>query len=406
MKRLLFASLLSAVIGGGVVVGIVAATVGLNGKTEKIVTRVQAQPYAPSNASQTSSGLTPHEIYEKDAPGVVYVQSTIVHRSESSPFFFGGEAEEGTASGSGIEINDHGLILTNFHVIENAVKVVVKFSETGNSVEAKVIGKDPSKDLALLKVPTAGVTFHPLKLGNSESVEVGDPVLAIGNPFNLDRTLTTGVVSALQRRITAPNGFTIENVIQTDAPINPGNSGGPLLNAAGEVIGINSQIETSGNGSDGNIGIGFAIPINTAKKELPLLEKGETIRGAYLGVRADTIESCLSATLNVPSKGALIEYVEPGTPAAKAGLRAGSVAVRNSCEGEVTIGGDVVIGIGGKKIETSTQLAKTIEEKKPGQTIAIEVMAPTGHGKYEKKTVEATLTQRPNKVNNPSIPEG
>ena len=170
-------------------------------------------------------------------------------------------------------INSNGTILTNWHVVENAVKVTVSF-EHSKTVEAKVVGKDPSNDLAVLRVPTEGLTLHPLTLGDSSNVEVGEPVLAIGNPFGLSRTLTTGVISALQRQITAPNGFEIDNVLQTDAPINPGNSGGPLLNAPGEVIGINSQIETGGSGSDGNVGIGFAVPINTAKTELPELEKG------------------------------------------------------------------------------------------------------------------------------------
>lgn len=158
---------MSALVGGGVVVAVIAATVGLSGstKTEKVVTEVQSQPIAPSNASQTSAGLTPHQIYEKDAPGVVYVQSTVVRKAESSPFGFGGENEEGTASGSGIVISKEGLILTNWHVVENAVKVTVKINEHGSSVEAKVVGKNPSDDLALLKVPAGGLTLHPLKLG-------------------------------------------------------------------------------------------------------------------------------------------------------------------------------------------------------------------------------------------------
>ena len=171
----------------------------------------------------------------RDAPGVAFVTSTIVQQGESSPFnlFGGGESQrQGKATGSGIVIDGNGTILTNYHVVENAVKVQVSF-EKGQNVEAKVIGKDPSHDLAVLRIPTDGLTLHPLTLGDSSKAQVGDPVLAIGNPFDLERTLTTGVISALQREITAPNGFTIDNVLQTDAPINPGNSGGPLLNAAG-----------------------------------------------------------------------------------------------------------------------------------------------------------------------------
>ncbi|HTA13872.1 MAG TPA: trypsin-like peptidase domain-containing protein, partial [Solirubrobacteraceae bacterium] len=281
----------SALIGGGLVVAVIAAAGGL-GASQKTVTEVQAAtPIAPSNVSQQNTGLTPHQIYEKDAPGVAFVTSTIVRQTES-PFGFGGESQQGQATGSGFVINNDGTILTNYHVVENAVKVTVSF-EHGKTVEAKVIGKDPSNDLAVLRIPTEGLTLHSLTLGDSSKAQVGDPVLAIGNPFGLDRTLTTGVVSALQREITSPNGFTIDNVLQTDAPINPGNSGGPLLNAAGEVIGINSQIETGGSGG-GSVGIGFAVPINTAKTELSQLEKGGTVRGAYLGVSTLTIDASLS----------------------------------------------------------------------------------------------------------------
>jgi S1-C subfamily serine protease len=163
-------------------------------------------------------------------------------------------------------------------VVENAVKVIVSLGEHGQTVQASVIGKDPSHDLAVLRIPTGGLTLHPLTLGDSSKVQVGEPVLAIGNPFGLGRTLTTGVVSALQRQITSPNGMTINDALQTDAPINPGNSGGPLLNEHGAVIAINSQIETNGSGG-GSVGIAFAIPIETAKSELPELERGGSVGG-------------------------------------------------------------------------------------------------------------------------------
>ncbi|HXC45902.1 MAG TPA: trypsin-like peptidase domain-containing protein, partial [Solirubrobacteraceae bacterium] len=206
MKRTFLIPLLSALVGGGVVVAVVAAAGDL-GSTQKTVTVVQqaATPVAPSNASQQQGGLTPHQIYERDAPGVALVTSTIVKQTES-PFSLGGESEQGTATGSGFVINSDGTILTNYHVVENAVKVTVTF-EHGKTVNAQVVGKDPSNDLAVLKIPTEGLTLHPLTLGNSGKVQVGDPVLAIGNPFGYDRTLTTGVISALQREITAPNGF-------------------------------------------------------------------------------------------------------------------------------------------------------------------------------------------------------
>jgi S1-C subfamily serine protease len=179
--------------------------------------------------------------------------------------------EQGTTTGSGFEVGGDGVILTNWHVVENASKVIVSFGESSKTVEAHVVGKDPSDDLAVLRIPTDGLTLHPLALGESNALQVGDPVLAIGNPFGYSRTLTTGVISALQRQIQAPNGVAIDNALQTDTPINPGNSGGPLLNAQGEVIGINSQIVTSG-GSGGSVGIAFAIPIDTAKSELASLK--------------------------------------------------------------------------------------------------------------------------------------
>jgi S1-C subfamily serine protease len=403
MKRVLLIPLVSALIGGGVVVAVVAATGNL-GSSQKTVTVVQqAAPIAPSNASQQRTGLTPHQIYDKDAPGVAYITSTIVRQSES-PFGFGeSQTQQGTATGSGFVIAKDGTILTNYHVVENAVKVTVSF-EHGKAVEAKVIGKDPSNDLAVLRIPTEGLTLHTLTLGDSAKAQVGDPVLAIGNPFGLERTLTTGVVSALQRQITSPNGFAIDNVIQTDAPINPGNSGGPLLNEAGEVIGINSQIETGGSGG-GSVGIGFAVPIDTAKRELAQLEKGGTVRGAYLGVSTLTVDGSLSA-LNLPVKsGALVETVEAGTPAAKAGIRGGNLEAQTA-RGKVAVGGDIIVKVDGKSIPSAEDLSNLMGSKKPGEAISVEVLRATGNGTYEHKTLKVTLTARPNSVKSGSTPEG
>jgi S1-C subfamily serine protease len=404
MKRMFAIPFVSALIGGGVVVAVIAAAGGL-GASQKTVTTVQAAPLAPSNASSESKGLTPHAIYVRDAPGVVYVTSTIVKRTESPFNLFGGgesQQQQGTATGSGIVIGENGTILTNWHVVENAVKVTVSFEE-GKAVEATVVGKDPSNDLAVLRVPTDGLTLHPLTLGDSSKVEVGDPVLAIGNPFGLDRTLTTGVISALQRQITAPNGFTISNVLQTDAPINPGNSGGPLLDASGRVIGINSQIETGGSG-DGSVGIGFAVPINTAKTELPALEKGGTVRGAYLGLTSLTIDESL-APLNLPVKsGALVQSIQKGTPAEKAGIHGGTIDSQVA-GGQVAVGGDIIVGVEGKPIASAEALGSAISAKKPGNTISIELLRPQGNGHYEHKTVKVTLAARPNSVANPNTPE-
>ncbi len=408
MKRLFAIPFLSALVGGGVVVAVIAAAGGL-GSTQKTVTQVQAASSVAAAATSSttagaakgSGGPTAHEIYERTAPGVAFVTSTIVRQSES-PFGFGESQQQGVATGSGFVINANGTILTNWHVVENAVKVSVSF-EHGKTVEAHVVGKDPSQDLAVLRIPTEGLTMHPLTLGNSSAAQVGDPVLAIGNPFGLSRTLTTGVISALQRQITAPNGFTIDNVLQTDAPINPGNSGGPLLNATGEVIGINSQIETGGNGG-GNVGIGFAVPIDTAKTELSELEKGGTVRSAYLGVSTITIDGSLSS-LNLPVKsGALVEKVEAGTAAAKAGIHAGNVEAKIGGN-EISVGGDIIVTFDGKQVTSSEDLAADVGAKKPGETVTIELLRATGSGSYTKKTVTLTLGQRPNSIPNPTTPE-
>jgi S1-C subfamily serine protease len=403
MKRALAIPFISALLGGGIVVAVVAASGGLNGN-QKTVTTVQAAPIAPSNASQQSKGLTPHDIYVKDAPGVAFVTSTIVQKSESPFNLFGGEQQrQGQATGSGIVIDNNGTVLTNYHVVENAIKVTVSL-EKGKTVDAQVVGKDPSNDLAVLRIHPDGLTLHPLTLGDSSAAQVGDPVLAIGNPFDLERTLTTGVVSALQRQITAPNGFTIDNVLQTDAPINPGNSGGPLLNEAGEVIGINSQIETGGSGG-GSVGIGFAVPIDTAKSEISQLEKGGTVRGAYIGLTSLTIDGSLKA-LNLPvGSGALVQSVQKGTPAEKAGIKGGTVS--GSTEGgQVAVGGDIIVSIDGKAVAGSEDLASDISAKKPGDTISVGLLRGNGKGGYEHKTVSVKLASRPNSVPNASTPEG
>jgi S1-C subfamily serine protease len=404
MKRSFFAiPFVSALIGGAVVAAVIAAFGGL-GESQKTVTTVQVAPSTRANASNQSVALTPHDIYVRAAPGVVFVTSTIVQKSES-PFnlFGGGEAQrQGVATGSGIVIDANGTILTNYHVVENAIKVTVSF-EKGRTVDAQVVGKDPSNDLAVLRIHPDGLTLHPLTLGDSSAVQVGDPVYAIGNPFDLQRTLTTGVISALQRQITAPNGFAIDNVLQTDAPINPGNSGGPLLDAAGRVIGINSQIETGGTGG-GSVGIGFAVPINTAKSEISKLEQGGTVRGAYIGLTSLTIDGSLSA-LNLPVKsGALVQSVQKGTPAEKAGIRGGKLTGSTE-NAAVAVGGDIVVSINGSPVASSEQLAAAIEAKKPGDTVQVGLLRANGSGGYEHKTVGVTLASRPDSVPNAAAPE-
>ncbi|HWX75127.1 MAG TPA: trypsin-like peptidase domain-containing protein [Solirubrobacteraceae bacterium] len=404
MKRLFAVPFLSALLGGGLVVAVLAAAGDL-GEGNSVTTTVQSvAPLQPSNASAQTTRPTVHGIYVHDAPGVAFITSTIVQKAESPFGLFGGESQQqGQATGSGIVINSNGTILTNWHVVENAIKVTVSL-EKGKTVEAQVVGKDPSNDLAVLRIHPDGLTLHPLPLGSSGGVQVGDPVLAIGNPFDLERTLTTGVISALQRTLKAPNGFTITNVIQTDAPINPGNSGGPLLDASGRVIGINSQIYTGSSGG-GSIGIGFAVPIDTAKAEIAQLEKGGTISGAYIGLTSVTIDGSLSA-LNLPVKsGALVQSVQSGTPAEKAGIRGGTVS-SNVENGQVAVGGDIITSIDGHAVNSSDDLANDIGSKKPGQTVTIGLLRATGSGHYQPKTVHVTLGTRPSTAPGASTPEG
>jgi S1-C subfamily serine protease len=275
VSRPLLVSFLAGALGGGLLAGAILAAVAVNGGFDSSMTTVTVQqaPAVSAEVSVEHGGPTARQVYERDAPGVVYVNASGVSQAQTPAEFLKGEGGEGPgiATGSGFEIGGSGMILTNWHVVEGASKITVGF-EHGKTVDATIIGKDPSHDIAVLQISPEGLTLHPLMLGNSSNTHVGDPVLAIGNPFGLARTLTTGVISALERRIQAPNGLTIGNALQTDAPINPGNSGGPLLDERGEVIGINSQIETGGE-HGGSVGIAFAIPINTAKDEVSKLEK-------------------------------------------------------------------------------------------------------------------------------------
>jgi S1-C subfamily serine protease len=242
--------------------------------------------------------------------------------------------------------------------------VSVRFSD-GKTAPARLRGTDPSTDLALLVVDPKQADLKPLTLGASANVEVGDPTVAIGNPFGLDLTLTTGVVSAKQRRIEAPNGFQIDDVLQTDAAINPGNSGGPLIDAAGRVIGVNSQIRTGGSGG-GSIGIGFAVPIDTAKRVVPELRRKGRVDRAYLGV----------TTTDVPGggRGAVVADLVPGGPADDAGV----------------LPTDVVTSIDGKPVRTPQDVGSIIEDLSPGDTVPVEVQRD---GRRER--LEVKLEQRP-----------
>ncbi|MDX6627290.1 MAG: hypothetical protein QOE56_2279 [Solirubrobacterales bacterium] len=399
-KNFLRSSFGSALLGGVVVavVGLIAIATGLVKSDSGSTTTAAAPLTAPvvSNSSDTGSenANVVNQIYKADGDGVAFIESQIPATEAQTLNPFGEPEAEGggTATGSGFVIDGEGHILTNNHVVEGADKIEVKLGASDTQYTAEVVGADPASDIALLKVDAPSKELHPLTLGDSSKAEVGDPVVAIGNPFGLDRTVTSGIVSALQRQIQAPNGFSIDNVIQTDAAINPGNSGGPLINAAGEVIGINSQIETGG-GSNGNVGIGFSIPINTAKAEIQQLETKGEVEHAYLGIEGGSITPSLSKALNLPvEEGAIVQSVEKGGPADKAGIEGGNTTA--TIEGaEVQLGGDIITEIDGKKIANMEQLIETVNDAKPGESIELQILRGGQH-----KTAKVTLGKRPASV--------
>src|SRR5436190_12923769 len=360
-------NLISGVAGGLIVLALGATLIGTGaintGDTKREIIRV-VRPQASQVVAADGSAVSVAEIYRRTAPGVVFVTARIVTETDS-PFGFPLE-QQGLATGSGFVLDKRGYILTNAHVVEGARTASVRFEEGGDLVDAQVVGRDLSTDIAVLKVDPADATLRPLTLGNSDRVRVGDPAIAIGNPFGYDRTVTTGIISALQRQIRAPNGFTIGHVIQTDASINPGNSGGPLLNSRGHVIGINSQIATAG--SRGSVGIGFAVPINTAKNVVPQLEQHGRIVHAYLGVTTYPLNKDLAAAVNLPiDRGALVQEVTPGGPASRAGLRAGKI---HTDEG-VILGGDIIVEVDGERISKPDDVAAAISDNKPGERVEV-----------------------------------
>ena len=374
--------LISGVLGGLIVLVIGAVLISTDViDTGDSRTVVRQSPVTQPTADSTGSeGRSVREIFRQEGKGVVFISAEGVESDGESPF---GIPQEGTATGSGFVVEDDGTIVTNAHVVEGADEVGVRFEENGEVVDAEIQGVDTSTDIAVLKVNPddveGGLTVVPL--GDSSKLQVGDPVIAIGNPFGYSRTVTTGIVSGLQRRIIAPNGFTIPNVIQTDASINPGNSGGPLLDANGRVVGINSQIATGGG--QGSVGIGFAVPVNTAKELLPDLKAGEEIERAYLGVQMQTVTEQAAEELDLPVDfGALVAEATEGGPADEAGLRGADPAT-----GE---GADIIVGIDGQPMRSSDDVAAAVAEKRPGDQIEVEYVRDG-----ERETVTVELSERP-----------
>ncbi len=396
MRELLRSPFVAALLGGLVVAAALIGYDQIRGpETSTVVEQAPLRSGAPASTSAASTaggqrlGLTPREIYERDAPGVVLIRAQVVQRSQS-PFDLFGPEQQDESTGTGFVIDDDGTILTNAHVVEGAVQVSVQF-EDDRLIDGRVIGKDLSTDLALVRVDAKEAKLVPLRLGVSKDVKVGDPTVAIGNPFGLERTLTTGVVSALQREIKGLDDFTIENVIQTDAPINPGNSGGPLIDAAGSVIGVNSQIQT-GQGGTGSVGIGFAVPIDTAKEVIPQLKAKGRVDRAWIGLTTVTVSPSIAKLGLDAERGALIQTVEPGSPAERAKMRGGDVQAQVG-QTPVLLGGDVIVDIAGNKITSTEDVARAVSSRKPGEKVTVTVVRDGS-----RVPVTVTLSQRPSVV--------
>jgi putative serine protease PepD len=348
----LLIAVVSALAGAAIVFGVLFALgVGRNDGPDPL-------PAAQGKLAPTAIG----RIYAKASPAVV---SVAVREGR------------GQSTGTGFVIDRQGTVVTNAHVVGSAGSAEVRFGDQGRTLDAPILGRDASSDLAVLRVdPSDAGVLHPLALADSSRVRIGDNVVAIGNPFGLDRTATAGIVSGLGRHIQAPNGFDIDEVIQTDAPINPGNSGGPLIDARGRVIGVNSQIETGGGG--GNVGIGFAVPSNTVRDVVPRLEQGQVIRRPFLGVSTSAVpESVASSRGLAPDEGVYVQDVTGGGPADKAGIKSG----------------DVLVNVAGRRVADPSDVAEAIQGREPGDQIRVTVV----HSDGTREEVPVTLARRPAK---------
>ena len=368
--------LAAALLGGGVALG-GAAALGKLGEETTVVNQTPVPSSSAPAAFQQVQRRSINDIYRASAPGVVHIDTTTKLQQPDDPFFGNpfGVPDTQRALGSGFVIDKAGHIVTNYHVVHGASSIFVSFSNS-ERIKAKLVGQDPSTDIAVLKVDVKSRALKSLPLGNSDAVRVGDQVIAIGNPFGLDRSVTAGIVSAVQRRIEAPNRLSISRAIQTDAALNKGNSGGPLLNAQGQVVGVNAQIETGG-ASQGNVGIGFAIPINTVKDVAAELIRKGRVEHAFLGIEGKTLEPEIARLFHLPvTRGVLVAAVRPGSGAERAGLRAPTSHV--TVEGESwPTGGDLIVKADGRDVPTIERLIDVIATKEPGDEIDLEVIRGT-----------------------------
>ena len=369
------------VVGGVIAAGVIALVIATSGHHTRTVTTTIVQTASgtaqPTSFSSSGAGRSINQIYQQDGPGVVDILVKSKTSGSSSGGIFGGSSggyEEG--EGAGVVYNSSGYILTDEHVIDNAVQVVVTFQD-GRKVAAKVIGSDASSDVGVIKVSVPSSELDPIKFANSDAAQVGDPVVAIGSPFSLPETVTSGIVSQTGRVIqapTVPKSYSIPDAIQTDAAINPGNSGGPLLNASGDVLGLNDQIETddsnSETGQGQNAGIGFATPANEDVKVANEIIAHKTVQHSFLGVE---LQPPATLTTNNASS-AVVKEVQSGGPAAKAGL-------------EVN---DVITKLNSTSIATSNGLISLLARYNPGQSVTLTV-----DRSGQTKQIKVTLGNRP-----------
>ncbi len=358
------------------------------GASPEAVPTLEASP----GAASPGATLTPTQIYDREATGVVEITSTF---PTAGTDVFGQSVGGGVAVGSGFVVSRQGYILTNAHVVfdsgHRATKLTVMFKGTGSqtrTVSGAIVGVDTQSDVAVIKVATQGLTLNPLPMGDSGAVQVGEPVVAIGNPLQLEFTLTSGIVSAIHRDLSPQSGTNIFNGIQTDAAINPGNSGGPLIDASGNVIGINESIEST---TGGNQGLGFAVPIDTAKNSLGQIVRTGHVAYPWMGVTLQTLTPDLAKTFHYKvSEGALVSAVKAGSPAARAGIKAGTSTV--TVQGQkFTIGGVVITAVNGKPVASAADLVQAVGAFKPGDTITLTTVDKQG----AKTTVKVKLATRP-----------
>ncbi|MEP6909791.1 MAG: trypsin-like peptidase domain-containing protein [Actinomycetota bacterium] len=383
----------AAVAGGGVAVTL-ASVLGVGEHTttvREVVPAFQPSPGDVTSRSRSGRALTLGAIYKNDAPAVVQVTSTTKVDLPRSAWFgnsFAPGTEVQRYLGSGFVIDKAGYIVTNSHVVADAPSLRVSFAN-GAPMKVQIVGLDPSTDIALLKVGTSSRALKPLALGNSDAVQVGDQVAAIGNPLGYDRSISAGIVSALQRSLTAPNGSSIDRVIQTDAPLNHGNSGGPLLNAQGQVIGVTSAVNW-GPDSQANTGVGFAIPINTVRDVVAQLKVHGRVDHPLFGVVGRSVTSRLRKLFLLPAEhGVLVERILPGSGAEQAGLRGGTTQVVVAGE-SYRLGGDLIVKAGDQNIDSTERLSEVVSQHAPGDTLSIEYYRGS-----ERRTADVKLGRQP-----------